>query len=207
MVLVLTLFNGGGGDKGKSTSRTTPTHEASQQVVADDPLPSETPSLTPSSSPTATDTALPTLTEGEIQATINAEVNNIYATATQTAADMQTATAAFGFTVETGTAQVLTLTATNASPTPSPDYPKTAQALVTQTEIAHRTQVELDKTLTATHATHTPTAGPTLDAETTALLRAEVEVSSNAEWTPFIKDFDGVEMVLVPVECFNNPVF
>jgi formylglycine-generating enzyme required for sulfatase activity/CubicO group peptidase (beta-lactamase class C family)/acetyl esterase/lipase len=49
-------------------------------------------------------------------------------------------------------------------------------------------------------ATATETITPTPDSATLQL--AEEGVSTNAEWTPVVQEFDGVEMVLVPAGCF-----
>lgn len=47
--------------------------------------------------------------------------------------------------------------------------------------------------------THIP---PTPQPVTMALERARGFSGSNNDWTPFVKEFDGVEMALVPVGCF-----
>jgi formylglycine-generating enzyme required for sulfatase activity len=54
--------------------------------------------------------------------------------------------------------------------------------------------------ITAQDATTTPipTIQVTLDS---VIVLASQGVSSNAEWTPYIQEFDGVPMVLVPVGC------
>jgi sulfatase modifying factor 1 len=48
--------------------------------------------------------------------------------------------------------------------------------------------------------TVTPTTEPTRNP---ILVLAEAGVNSNADWKPYIQDFDGVQMALVPVGCFQ----
>ncbi|NJK33172.1 MAG: SUMF1/EgtB/PvdO family nonheme iron enzyme, partial [Deltaproteobacteria bacterium] len=58
-------------------------------------------------------------------------------------------------------------------------------------------------TLTPTvMVTPTPTFTPTLTPLEAALQRAQAGVTRNADWEPFVQEFDGVEMVLVPAGCF-----
>ena len=51
-------------------------------------------------------------------------------------------------------------------------------------------------------STDTSDVTPTPDAMTHAMTLAEQGVEANADWTPVMDEFDGVEMVLVPVGCF-----
>lgn len=78
------------------------------------------------------------------------------------------------------------------TPTPTRDDPAVAQ----QTASAV-TQASLDLTTTATLWTATPT--PTPNPEDIAL----AGVNTNAAWQPFVREVDGVEMVLVPAGCFE----
>ncbi|NJK33173.1 MAG: formylglycine-generating enzyme family protein [Deltaproteobacteria bacterium] len=50
--------------------------------------------------------------------------------------------------------------------------------------------------------TATPTNTLTLTPLEAALQRAQAGVTRNADWEPFVQEFDGVEMVLVPAGCF-----
>lgn len=207
------------------------TMKATMQVVADDPTSTETPSLTtslsetPTVTATPTETPLPTLSAAQGQQTIDAMIAQMQGLDTQVAASAATETALAPLTIEAGTAQALTQTATLWTPVPTPNYQQTAERGATQTREVIATQVEVDRTLTATlwtdtptftytpsntltltsTATSTPTSTPTLmiDLEVMALQKAEQGVSGNGQWIPFIKEFDGVEMVLVPVGCFR----
>jgi formylglycine-generating enzyme required for sulfatase activity len=56
-------------------------------------------------------------------------------------------------------------------------------------------------TPTATHIVEQDNA--TATAEKDPLVLAERGVTTNAEWTPYVQNFNGVEMVLVPAGCFD----
>ena len=186
-------------------------------TAADTPLPTDT--LTPTetltprpvieiiASPTLTPTEPPTLSNTEKEATIQAEM-----------AAVQTATATH-WTLTPSVTPTPTLT-----PTATEDLQATALARLAQTQAA------LDATSTAAMwtdtptitatatqtpsptptptqtptqtptATFTPTSAP--DPLLAALERAWNFTGSNTDWQPFVRNFDGVEMVLVPAGCF-----
>ncbi len=145
-----------------------------------------------------------------------------YATQTQdtanaaaTSAAQQTATADAYATQTQDTANAAATSA--AQQTATTVAGATQTAVVVATEVAQQiadsratqTQAVINATATADAytdtptPTHTPTATPTLspllDA---ALARARSFAGSNADWTPVIQEFNGVEMVLVPAGCF-----
>lgn len=75
-----------------------------------------------------------------------------------------------------------------------------ANETAVQREIARETEVALSAT-----PTHTPTA--TAPTDPLALERARTGVTSNAQWQAWypdgvVREFDGVEMMLVPAGCF-----
>jgi len=61
------------------------------------------------------------------------------------------------------------------------------------------TALSQDKIPTPSSFTSTPSALPSLPEEEIAL----TPIVQNVDWTPIVRDFDGVVMVLVPVGCFT----
>ena len=76
------------------------------------------------------------------------------------------------------------------------DAAETQHAIATQTTLTPAPTNTQQPTFTLP-ATNAP------DPLTAALELAEAGVSSNDEWTPYVQEFDGVEMVLVPRGCFT----
>jgi formylglycine-generating enzyme required for sulfatase activity len=88
---------------------------------------------------------------------------------------------------------------------------ETAAAIETGVAIGLATQITWTPIPSLTIPTNTPSLIPTVPANTPdtisdslaeALRLAERGVTSNDEWTPYIQEFDGFEMVLVPRGCF-----
>ena len=151
------------------------------------------PTKTPTDAPTATETPAPPET----------------ATDTPAPTPDARATALAIISAEmTGTASMWTPVPTD-TPTPTPDFAATVDA--ERTAIVRET---LDAAATATAIavasfTHTPTptrtpsSTPTATPSRTPTLTVPPRVTRNADWTPQIRAFDGVEMVLVPPGCFR----
>lgn len=99
----------------------------------------------------------------------------------------------------------LTATATQWTPTPSPTYTATVYIAATAEARLAMTQMVIDATNTAAAWTDTPapTNTPTRTPTPDSLDLARTPVARNADWTPVIEEFDGVEMVLVPAGCFE----
>jgi formylglycine-generating enzyme required for sulfatase activity len=135
-----------------------------------------------------------TLDIADIVATLDAQATIDLGTAYAQTALAQTATA-----YATGTQGILdqTATATVWTHTPTPDITASIDAYRTQQAVTVTAQYFFDLTATATVWTLTPT--PTID----PLSRARARVSRNDDWIPYIVEFDGVEMVLVPAGCFT----
>lgn len=157
------------------TITNTPTYTATStptNMPTDTPTPTYTPTVTP-------DYTLTAEVQANATATANAEATRIFesALATQSAQETyvaQTATATYATQVAYWTAMAPTPTPTD-TPSPTPTT-----------------------TLIPTNAS--PTATP--DPLQAALALAQNFSGSNADWEPFVQDFDGVEMMLVPAGCF-----
>lgn len=138
-------------------------------------------------------TVAPTLSGFQQVQTTQAE--QIFAAETQAAADLtatedgiRSANAAAQFAA-TETAAYATLLALSATPTPRPTDTNTPTVTPTPT---------ITPTPTATTTT-TPTPDPL---QVVFIPVARNFTGSNADWTPYERDFDGVTMVLVPAGCF-----
>jgi hypothetical protein len=137
----------------------------------------------PTEAPSDTHTA--TLSVTEVEATIRAEMAAIQAEAQRNNEATQTAIAEADRLANEATTIAQTQTAESWTDTPTPDLRATAGARLTQD--AQSTQailISLNSTMQAV-------------AQRAFLSIAQGGVNSNAEWTPYIQEFNGVEMVLV----------
>ncbi len=99
----------------------------------------------------------------------------------------------------------LTFTPTHtATATPTATFTPTHTATATPTTTftpTHTATATPTATFTPTHtATATPTA--TFTPSITPTITLIPPVTNNAQWTPLVQTFDGVDMVLVPAGCF-----
>ncbi len=93
-----------------------------------------------------------------------------------------------------------TATATLWTLTPTPNMTASIDAF--QTQRAATTQAWIDSWTNTPAPTATATATPTRTPNPDPLAFARTPVTRNADWTPVPRDFNGVEMVLVPAGCF-----
>ncbi len=224
-VYMLAIRESDGNDKITPTSNAEvnqPTEDVTEVVIA----PTETAS--PTRRPTNTQPPTATFSETEVEGTIQGEMLQVQTEAAQTAQAQETATAgmATGFAQQTRYAQetafaYATETATLFTLTPTIDTRKTAEARITETQIAANqtaTATLWTNTPTSTFTpsitpsstntptftpTPTPTLTPTLTEREKAILLAEGGVASNTDWTPYGEpDAKGVRMMLVPKGSF-----
>ncbi len=155
--------------------------------------PGLTATLTSAYTPTPTDTPIPLTTRVWLDATATREMSNAIASATA---------AQWTFTPSA------TSTSTH-TPTATPNETATYQAMF---DAAMATLTATVWTLTPTStdtpappATPTTTSTPTVTRTSTpdSVLLAQTPVLHNSDWVPVIREFDGVEMALVPAGCFT----
>lgn len=111
---------------------------------------------------------------------------------------MSTAITLIGITMALVAALVPNLLSSGSStPTPRPEITEQVAAITT-TLVPENTDIIETTSPTLTATDQPPTTTPTPD----GLQKAQIGVTNNAEWEPIMRDFDGVEMVLVPAGCF-----
>ncbi len=183
--------------------------------------PTLTPTITPTPAPTLTPT--PTLEIAFIVQTLDANATVEQATLNAQATDYARVTA---YAAATQAAIDQTATATRWTATPTPNMTASIEAYRTQQASTATVQFIRDQTATATRWTATPTSTwtptntltptpkwtPTNTLTPTPTPTATVTpiplgfpgnpVTKNIDWKPVYKNFDGIEMVLVPVGCF-----
>jgi hypothetical protein len=137
------------------TRTLTPTPTAT--VPTSTPRPTSTLTFTPSPTPTAT----PSLSGTQYEMTVRAEVNAIQTENSSTQMAGETATAAGATAAAQGTANALTATATNWTPTSTPNARMTAEARITETQVALVVQATNDTIATITQATSDAIASAT----------------------------------------------
>ncbi|MEZ4672007.1 MAG: SUMF1/EgtB/PvdO family nonheme iron enzyme [Anaerolineae bacterium] len=176
--------------------------------------------ITPSLTSTPTNTASPTLEPVALAQVTYAAIQTATATFwtfTPTPNAQQTVDARLTELYDND----LTATATRWTQTPSPTFTPTPTYTSTPTPTSTQTQTATPKpshtptqTLTATPSpsftpsytpTDTATPAPSAPPEPTPppVPTAIPTVAFNAAWTPVVKVFDGMEMVLVPPGCFK----
>jgi formylglycine-generating enzyme required for sulfatase activity len=99
-----------------------------------------------------------------------------------------------------------TSSATEASSdTPTATLSETVyvQATSNAQETATQSAINVQATSSAGTMTQQAAMDATATAESDPLIIARRRVNSNAEWTPYIQEFNGAEMMLVPVGCFD----
>jgi formylglycine-generating enzyme required for sulfatase activity len=104
------------------------------------------------------------------------------------------------------TATVPTLTSTPSPTATIPTLtstPSPTATVPTLTSTPSLTPIPPTSVPTATDTPEPPTAMPTAESFDAALVRAERGVTTNTEWIPYIQDFNGINMVLVPRGCFT----
>ncbi len=143
--------------------------------------------LRPNLQPSATSSAIPIAAEPSVTPVPTTPPPTATDTATDTATPLPTNTPS--------------LTPT-PSETPTPTDDTTATAAAAQTATANAPTFTPTPTPTPTD-TATPSSTPTPFPTPTATRAPVPTVIQNAEWTPVIQSFDGVEMALVPPGCFN----
>ena len=168
-------------------------------------LPTDTPTFTPSPVPSPTRTPTPSLTPSPTPSPTDTP------SLTPSVTDTPTPTVDPREIARQTRDAMLTQTATQWTPTPTATYTETPDLEATIAFELTQLYYE-DATATATlwtptptptpTPTHTPTSTPTRTPTPDPLQRARRGVTRNADWTPVVREFNGVEMVLVPAGCF-----
>jgi formylglycine-generating enzyme required for sulfatase activity len=165
--------------------------QSSSQSVNDVYTKTPTPDPTATEAPTPTDRMTPTLELPYIVASLDAEATITQATlnahATATARTIEE-------TTNTQWAIDQTLTATFATATPTPNITASIDAYRTQ-QAATITQAWINS--------WTATPIPTLGSLDAVLEVARNFSGDNMDWEPFVREFNGINMVLVPAGCFE----
>ncbi len=216
VIIAALITTGGGGEDGDDAAPATPPQTEAAGAVLETPAPapptatdapSDTPEPTrtstdsPSDTPRPSDTPEPTLTPSQtLEIAAIVATLDVQATAEQATLDAEATVAARATEYAVGTQEVQdqTATATRWTDTPTPNITASIDAYRTQ-QAGTVTQAWIDSWTPTPSPTPTATPHP-LQA---ALDRAQTFSGSNDDWQPFIWEFDGVEMALVPPGCFQ----